>query len=393
MATQQENEKIIWVMGNRQSVIIPMEREVIPEEGNPYTDDFYPAEGDVVKVVLTGSYRPYIYTPEVDGNLLIVTDNGTLPKGLYGVQITVTGSNGETRLRSFWDQQIVVTERNNSVLKEWDEFKKQDVKARAAVFFFAKGDKGEPFTYQDFTPEQIEDLKKPAYDAAAEVAALEQNIEAAEALRVEAEQGRVDAETLRVQTEQDRVGAEEERDTEEGKRVVAEQGRADAEALRVQAENQRGQAETLRGQAETQRQNAETLRGQAEGTRQQNEQTRQNQETKREEDMGAIKTDYANLKLDYASVKSDAQQATSDANDAAQNANDKAGEANSAAQDANDKGTYAKNQGDYAKAKANEIEDAKGTYQTLDARLDAMDAATDDRLEAITTEQLNAIFN
>ena len=46
-----------------------------------------------------------------------------------------------------------------------------------------------------------------------------------------------------------------------------------------------------------------------------------------------------------------------------------------------------------AKAKADEIEDAKGTYQTLDARLDAMDAATDDRLEAITTEQLNAIFN
>ena len=92
-------------------------------------------------------------------------------------------------------------------------------------------------------------------------------------------------------------------------------------------------------------------------------------------------------------MKQDAQQATSDANNAAQNANDKAGEANSAAQDANDKGTYAKNQGDYAKAKADEIEDAKGTYQTLDARLDAMDAATDDRLEAITTEQLNAIFN
>jgi hypothetical protein len=120
-----------------------MEREVIPEEGDPYTEDFYPAEGDVVKVALTGSYKPYIYTPEVDGNLLIVTDKGTLPKGLYGVQITVVGSNGETRLRSFWDQQIVVTERNNSVLKEWDEFKKQDVKARAAVFFFAKGDKGD----------------------------------------------------------------------------------------------------------------------------------------------------------------------------------------------------------------------------------------------------------
>lgn len=156
---KQDNEKIIWVMGNRQELIIPMEQEVIPQEGDPYTEDFYPAEDDVVKVTLTGAYRPYIYTPEVDGHLLILTDNGTLPKGLYGVQITVVGANGETRLRSFWDQQIVVTEKNNSVLKEWDEFKDQPVTARAAVFFFAKGDKGDALTWDDLTPEQKASLK------------------------------------------------------------------------------------------------------------------------------------------------------------------------------------------------------------------------------------------
>ena len=156
---KQDNEKIIWVMGNRQSVIIPMEQEIIPAQGDPYTEDFYPAEDDVVKVTLTGAYRPYIYTPEVDGHLLILTDNGTLPKGLYGVQITVVGANGETRLRSFWDQQIVVTEKNNSVMKEWDEFKDQPVTARAAVFFFAKGDKGDALTWDDLTPEQKASLK------------------------------------------------------------------------------------------------------------------------------------------------------------------------------------------------------------------------------------------
>jgi len=170
MATQQDNDKIIWVMGNRQPLIIPMEQEIIPQEGDPYTEDFYPAEDDVVKVTLIGAYRPFVYTPEVDGHLLILTDNGTLPKGLYGVQITVTGANGETRLRSFWDQQIVVTEKNNSVLKEWDEFKDQPVTARAAVFFFAKGDKGDPFEYSDFTPEQLEGLKGPQGDSAYEVA-------------------------------------------------------------------------------------------------------------------------------------------------------------------------------------------------------------------------------
>jgi hypothetical protein len=246
MEKQNKNEKIIWVQGNRQSVIIPMEREVIPEEGEPYTEDFYPAEGDVVKVALTGSYKPYIYTPEIDGNLLIVTDNGTLPKGLYGVQITVTGSNGETRLRSFWDQQIVVTERNNSVLKEWNEFKQQDVKARAAVFFFAKGD---PFTYEDFTPEQIENIKRPATEAAE-------------------------------------------------------------------------LAETAAGHAE---------------------------------------------------------QAADSANGAAAAANEKAG--------------YAQQQGDYAKQKADEIEDAKGQFPNLNARLDNMQSDIDNRLDRITNEEFNTIFD
>jgi len=174
MATQKQDfEKIIWVMGNTQSIIIPMEQEVIPEEGEPYTEDFYPAEDDVVKVTLTGAYRPFIYTPEVDGHLLILTDEGTLPKGCYGVQVSVIGANGETRLRSFWDHQIIVTEKNNSVLKEWDEFKDQPATARAAVFFFAKGDKGDAFTYEDFTPEQLEGLRGPQGDSAYEVAVQE----------------------------------------------------------------------------------------------------------------------------------------------------------------------------------------------------------------------------
>ena len=153
-------------MGNRQQLIIPMEQEVIPQEGDPYTEDFYPAEDDVVKVTLTGAYRPYIYTPEVDGHLLILTDNGTLPKGLYGVQITVVGANGETRLRSFWDQQIIVTEKNNSVLQEWDEFKQQAPKARAAVFFFAKGDPGttdyNELENKPFIPTALKDLTEDA---------------------------------------------------------------------------------------------------------------------------------------------------------------------------------------------------------------------------------------
>lgn len=70
-----------------------------------------------------------------------------------------------------------------------------------------------------------------------------------------------------------------------------------------------------------------------------------------------------------------------------------AGNANQKAQYAEQQGDYAKNQGDYAKRKADEIEDAKGSYDNLDARLDAMDAATGTKMDAPTEEEFNGIFN
>lgn len=272
-----DENKIYWVRGNTQELLIPLEQEIVPEEGEIQVEPYYPAEGATVTVCLVGKYKKYTYTPTIDGNLLRFTESGTISAGLYGVEVLVNNPDG-TQHRSLWDNQIVVTNQNDSVLQEWDEFRQLDIKARAAVFFFAKGD---PFTYQDFTPEEIEELQKPARDATAEIT----------------------------------------------------------------------------------------------------------------DDYALLKEDYnTNVKDDYATVKQDAQQATSDANNAAQNANGKAGEANDAATNANEKATYAKNQGDYAKEKANEIEDAKGTYQTLDARLGAMEADTDNRFERITQEQFNEIF-
>src|SRR5690554_2732520 len=74
-----------------------------------------------------------------------------------------------------------------------------------------KGDKGDPFRYDDFTPEQIEDLKRPAIEAAESVQIIENQISIneqsrvqAESLRATAESLRVDAEIVREQQEQDR---------------------------------------------------------------------------------------------------------------------------------------------------------------------------------------------
>ena len=234
---QEQKDKLYWVYGNTQPLLIPLEKEVItPQEPIVY-EPYYPDADAVVTVNLVGRFRKYSYTPVVNGNLLTIADDGTLPVGCYGVEILIDNPDG-THERSEWNCQIVVTNDNWRTLKEWDEFKEQDIKARAAIFFFAKGD---PFTYEDFTPEEIEGLKKPAYDAAAEVAVLEKNIEDAEALRVQAEQGRVQAEGGRVQAEEGRVSAEQDRED-------AEQGREDAENLRVAAEEDR--AETFSGYEE-----------------------------------------------------------------------------------------------------------------------------------------------
>lgn len=78
-----------------------------------------------------------------------------------------------------------------------------------------KGDKGDPFTYDDFTPEQIADLQRPATEAAAvanqaaekankaatDIKALGVTLMAEEAKRESAESGRTSAESERAEAE------------------------------------------------------------------------------------------------------------------------------------------------------------------------------------------------
>lgn len=99
--------------------------------------------------------------------------------------------------------------------------------------------KGEPFTYGDFTPEQIADLKRPATEAAERLDGFVKTASEAEAVRESNERTRVSAEQTRVTQETERDGAETTRQSNETKRV-------DAEALREQAESKREEAEALR---------------------------------------------------------------------------------------------------------------------------------------------------
>ena len=167
-----EEEKLIWVRGNHQQLLIPLEQENIPQEGEITTSPYYPEGDAVVNVYLVGRKRKFSFIPVVDGNLVSITEDGSVPAGCYGIEVNVVNQDA-TRFRSFWPDQVVVTECNNSVLEEWNEFRQQQVTARAAVFFFAKGDKGDPFRYEDFTPEQLESLKGRDGHSAYEIAVLE----------------------------------------------------------------------------------------------------------------------------------------------------------------------------------------------------------------------------
>lgn len=125
---------------------------------------------------------------------------------------------------------------------------------------YYKGDKGDDFTYEDFTPEQIESLKQPAIDAAEEVEALIEVIEGNELSRISAENGRVQAET-------GRAIAENNRETSELARSQSETTRGQNETTRQQAEITREANEGERITAETERNSAEELRVIAEQNR------------------------------------------------------------------------------------------------------------------------------
>lgn len=176
--------------------------------------------------------------------------------------------------------------------------------------------KGEPFTYEDFTAEEIKELQQPATQAAEELKEFQTEAEAKESEREAAETKRISAEELRESAEAQRASAEasresaedtrvshettrcyseesrsrnevrrcdfeKERVANEKARVSAEESRAQAETSRVSAEQSRATAETARQGNETTRSTNEQSRVSAEETRISNEQTRTSAETSR----------------------------------------------------------------------------------------------------------------
>lgn len=114
-----------------------------------------------------------------------------------------------------------------------------------------KGDKGDPFTYDDFTPEQIAELQRPATEAAAVANQAAENANKA---------------TSDIKVLGDRLTAEEaKRESAESGRASAESDRAEAEALRESSFSQmQTTLEGLISDTNTATSNANTAAGNAE---------------------------------------------------------------------------------------------------------------------------------
>lgn len=156
------------------------------------------------------------------------------------------------------------------------------------LFPYVKGDKGDPFTYADFTAQQIAGLRKPADDAAKDLQGIKDTFDADEKARAKAETNRATAEQTRADNEGKRISAETARETAEklrqqaeSARDVNEQKRQQTEAVRTANETSRQQAESVRTANETSRQQVETTRASAETARSNAEQTRVDNETSR----------------------------------------------------------------------------------------------------------------
>lgn len=95
--------------------------------------------------------------------------------------------------------------------------------------------------YEDLTPEQIEELQKPAREAAEDMKSLEASVRDAEARRVAGEKRRVDQENKIGTAEQNRQTSEVARMKAETVRQTAEKSREEAETKRVSAESKRAE--------------------------------------------------------------------------------------------------------------------------------------------------------
>lgn len=167
-----------WIKGNTLRMKLPL--YIVSFEGSTGTRTAYePPTDATVTVKLVGTYKTHTYEPtEVESNYVHFQDDATLDPDEYGIEVLV--EDGDNNLRSFKFGQLNILEESQDL--DVGEFLEDDEMVLDAVYFI-QGEKGDPFTYEDFTEEQIAELQRPATEAAetANAAASAANAAAASA--------------------------------------------------------------------------------------------------------------------------------------------------------------------------------------------------------------------
>jgi hypothetical protein len=148
-----------WVQGNTLPLAVKL-YEIVAIDGGFKRQAYEAPAGSIYAARIVGK-RTYNYECEVSGNVVTFVDDGTLPCGYYGVEVTV--KEPERNLRTFKCMQLEIV--SCSCEMNLGEFLSPDaLAADSDVFFWAKGDKGDPLTYDDLTEEQKADLRQGCYE-------------------------------------------------------------------------------------------------------------------------------------------------------------------------------------------------------------------------------------
>lgn len=248
------------------------------------------------------------------------------------------------------------------------------------------GEPGKDFTYDDFTPEQIAELKRPATEAAKVAIASAQSAQQA---ATEAQEAVKNANTVIGKTETAINNAN----------TAAETANLAVESVN-KLETRVEQAEDTRVQSETQRQTAETNRASSEQRREANETQRQEKFAQIESDASALKnslneaeqqrveaesarktaesqrvaaeqqrvTEFSEIKNEAETLITKTTEAKNAATEAATSATNAAEEANTAAQSANDAAEKANQAAQNVDGRLTSLEEkASQTYDNLAA--------------------------
>lgn len=120
--------------------------KIVWEDSTRRIVDYAPQEGDTFKVTLIGSYSPYemehAHIKEGTTNELEYENNGTLPLGLYDIEIRVVLADGK-RLRSYQTDIIKIVKTNKEAsIPNTTEFGIDTFELQGAVFMYVPSEGG-----------------------------------------------------------------------------------------------------------------------------------------------------------------------------------------------------------------------------------------------------------